>query len=111
MEKKIAWPDLFCEIKEKGIKGAAICNGQHIINSESMVVGYLSTPIGEEPYWFFFSKPTYEANQSMKDSAILLSNTSFEGYLFQQSTTLIPPFKTSTQLKKILDSLSEFENE
>lgn len=111
MEEKIDWQDLVYEIDKRGIKGAAICNGQHIIDIDNIVVGYVSTPIGEDPCWIFYSKPSYEANQSLKNKAVLISNTSLEECLFQASTKGVPPFKTSTQLQDLLERLLILENE
>ena len=102
MIKSIDWQDLESEVRNRGLTGLSIANGQHLINSEHMVIGYVSTPIGGHPSWNF-DDHIYKASKSLIKNAVIISNTTLYEHLFQASTTDTPPFKTSRELASLLD--------
>ena len=107
----IDWPDLEAEVLNRGIYGLSISNGQQLINSENMVVGHVSTPIGGSPSWVFYDRPAYKASGSLISASILIDGIGFYERLFQAATTLKPPFKTSSELTILLESLVSLDND
>jgi hypothetical protein len=110
MNKIVHWADLDLEMKTRGIRGLSISNGQHLINSDGMIIGHVSTPIGEEPSWVFYEEPAYKASDTLIHNCILVSRTSLSETLFQAATTLTPPFKRSSELVTLLQKSLTFEN-
>ncbi len=110
MKKIVHWSELDAEINSRGIRGLSISNGQHLINSDGMVIGYVSTPIGEEPSWVFYDEPAYEAGDTLIASSIRVSRKSLSEAIFQASTVMTPPFRRSSELVALLQKHIQLEN-